>query len=192
MSHESDNSILYWPGMRYNPGELEMFFSHMRSKGFVVRIVKAPYDVGPLPAYSSSLAHQEVLHSDTPAGGWWIGLSLGAAVAHIVCSTVFSEKRPRRLTLINPFADRVELSIVRGFALGDQWRIRPEKYRVPPGISVDLILSLRDERIPLEQGLRLQSLWSDPRSRVVWTDSDHIISDFTEQQRLAKLLLQYC
>jgi len=188
---QANNNLLYWPGMRVNPGELGTLFSHMRSSGFVVQIVSAPYDIGPMPADSASLAHQEIMHSDTPVGGWWIGLSLGAAVAHIVCSTICRERRPRRLTLINPFADRAELSIIRGFDLGNQWRLRPEKYSVPAGISVDLILSSRDERIPPDHGLRLQSLWEDQRSRVVWTDSDHVISDSSEQQRLAELLLQY-
>jgi len=127
---------------------------------------------------------------NTPIGFWWIGLSLGASVAHIVCSTICEEKRPMRLTLINPFADRVELSAIRGFPMGDQWHLRPDKYALPPETVADVVLSLRDERIPSEQGLRLHSQWGAQRSRVIWTDADHVISDSNEQQRLAKLLLQ--
>lgn len=182
--------MLYWPGMRRQAGELASLFAQMRRSGFVVQKVSAPYDVGPLPSEPTSHAHHEVMHLDTPASNWWIGLSLGAAVAHIVCSTICGEKRPARLTLINPFADRMELSQIRGFDLGDQWRLCPDRHGLPPGTIVDLVLSSRDEHVPPEQGLRLHALWGNQRSRVVWADSDHAISDSTEQCRVAELLLQ--
>ena len=175
--------------MKRDPQELSTLLAHLTTCGITVRTVSAPYDTGPLPSEPASHAHQEVMHSDTEPSNWWIGLSLGAAVAHIVCSTVCAEKRPTRLTLINPFADRIELSKIRQFALDDQWPLRPDKYPLPPGTVADLVLSSRDERIPPEQGLSLHALWGAQRSRVVWADSDHVISDSDEQRRLAESLL---
>lgn len=183
------NSVWYWPGMERDPQELSTLLAYLTTCGITVRTVSAPYDIGPLPSEPASRAHQEVMESDTAPSNWWIGLSLGAAVAHIVCSTVCTANRPTRLTLINPFADRLELSRILHFALDDQWPLRPDKYPLPRGTVADLVLSSRDERIPPEQGLRLHSLWGAVRSRVVWTNSDHVISDTAEQRRLAESLL---
>jgi len=189
LNRNCDNSVLYWPGMKRDPQELSTLLAHLTTFGITVQTLSALYDTGPLPSEPLSHVHQEIMHSDFEPSNWWIGLSLGGAVAHIVCSTICAEKRPARLTLINPFADRIELSKIHQFALDEQWPLRPYKYPLPPGTIVDLVLSLRDERIPSEQGLHLHALWEAKKSQVLWVDSDHAISDSDAQRRLVESLL---
>ncbi len=127
---------------------------------------------------------------DIPPVPWWIGLSLGAAVAHIVAATIPVRSRPRRLTLINPFADRIELSRQRGFSLKDQWPLRPVEPFAAQCMKVDLVLSRFDERIPWSHGVRLQECYRATDVRLLSLEADHALTTPAIQVDLANWLLE--
>jgi len=176
--------------MRRLPSELTRLFSLLRMGGYTVRTIRSPYDQGPLPSLPASHLHREVTNSDAPVSTWWIGLSLGASIAHIVASTISPPKKPKRLTLINPFSDRVALSQIKGFELGDQWPIAPCLYDLPSMTFAEIVLSSDDTQIPNDQGMRLHVEWGSMRSRVITIDGDHSLSAIKSQEILAKALLE--
>lgn len=175
--------------MRRNVTELSVLLSQLEKRGFSVGTLKAQYDLGPLPSDPQSAVHHEVGETGNIRRDWWIGLSLGAAVATIACATVLPKAVPARLTLINPFADRNELARLRGFVMGSQWPLCPANYSLPREVKVDIVLSKHDKSIPCAQGLRLHAKWK-PKAQIIWSDSDHVISDVEEQRRLVELLLR--
>jgi pimeloyl-ACP methyl ester carboxylesterase len=182
-------SVLYWPGIRRSEAELHTLFEILRDAEFTVDCVGSIYDIGLLPDNAESDIQQWINDPKNPTSDWWIGLSLGAAVAHIVACTTPESRRPKRLTLINPFADRLELSLQLGFSMSGQWRLKPIEFHSPGGIIVDLIISTRDERIPPDHGQQFKDCYSAVDIAVVELDADHTISKESQQRQLGALLL---
>ena len=181
--------IWYWPGIRRSANELHTLFGVLRDAEFTIDCVTEDYDIGLMPDNAGSGVQQWVNDPKRTVSHWWIGLSLGAAVAHIAVCTAPQSHRPKRLTLINPFADRMELSRHLGFSMIDQWRLKPIDFHSPGGILVDLIISRFDERIPPEHGHRLKECYSAGDVAVIELDADHALSEESQQRRLASLLL---
>ncbi len=181
--------VWYWPGIRRSPAELDVFFAVLRDAGFTVDTVGATYDKGLLPDNADSGIQQFVNDPNRMVCNWWIGLSLGAAVAHIAACTAPAHRRPKRLTLINPFADRMELSQHLAFTMDGQWRLKPIDFHSPGGILVDLVLSLCDERIPSEHGFRLLDCYPAGDVDLIPLDSNHAVADESQQRLLASLLM---
>jgi hypothetical protein len=182
-------SISYWPGIRRGATELHTLFGVLRDAGFTIDCVVEAYDIGLPPDNPGSGIQQWVNDSARTVSHWWIGLSLGAAVAHIAACAAPEPRRPKRLTLINPFADRMELSRHLDFSLNNQWRLKPIDFRSPGGILIDLIISRLDERISPEHGYRLKECYSADDVTVTELDADHALSEESQQRLLASLLL---
>jgi hypothetical protein len=178
--------------MRRRANELQTLLLVLRDSGFTIGHVAVPYDVGLLPDNPGSAVQHWVTDPARTVSQWWIGLSLGAAVAHIAACSAPESRRPKRLTLINPFADRMELARDLGFSLNDQWRLKPIDFHLPRGILVDLIISRLDERIPPEHGYRLKRCYHPDDVIVTELDADHALSEERQQRRLASLLLSRC
>ena len=110
-------------------------------------------------------------------------------MAHSAASCAPPSQRPKRLTLINPFADRMELAQRLGFSMTNQWSLKPADFHSPGGLLVDLVISKRDDRIPPEHGYRLKECYPTGCVRVIELDADHALSEESQQHRLASLLL---
>ncbi len=182
-------SILYWPGIRRGPHELHAFFRALRDDDFKIDRITENYDVGLPPDDARSAIQRWVTDPRRVVSHWWIGLSLGAAVAHITACTTPPSCRPKRLTLINPFADRAELSRYLGFSMAGQWRLSPISFPSPGGFVVDVIISRFDERIPAEHGHRLSECYSERDVKIIHLDADHAVSAEGQQRELAAILL---
>ena len=185
----NQETVWYWPGIRRSAQELHALFGVMRDAGFAVEWVGSAYDKGLLPDDAHSDIQQWVNDPQRAVSKWWVGLSLGAVVAHIAACTAPEGRRPKRLTLINPFADRMELSQHLGFSIADQWRLRPIDFHSPGEILVDLIISKFDERIPPDHGHRLKDCYSTGDVTLIELDADHALSQESQQRLLASLLL---
>ena len=183
------NPIWYWPGIHCKAEELHTFFGVLQDAGFPSERVEATYDAGLLPDNASSGVQKWVNDPRRTISNWWIGLSLGAAVAHIAACTAPEHRRPKRLTLINPFADRMELSQHLGFPMRGQWRLKPIDFHCLGGIRVDLVLSMRDERIPPQHGKRFIDCYSAGDVALIEMDTNHAVTDESHQRLLASLLL---
>lgn len=180
--------VLYWPGLKRNPSELEHLWPLLKSAGVTLRWLEPDYDVGPAPGEPDSPVIQWL--GQQSMYSWWIGLSLGASVAHISAATVAPIRRPRRLTLINPIADRIALSCRNGFSLEQQWRIIPQTIEVPGIVVVDIVVSKFDERVPPEHGRSMLSCYPDSRVRFIELESGHTVDEFSVQRNLSALLLR--
>src|SRR5262249_10904185 len=97
---------------------------------------------------------------------------------------------PRRLTLINPIADRVKLAEMRGFSLEGQWPLLAERLSVLEVMAVDLVLSTRDSRVPPEQGRSLIKCYPAARVRVIELAADHALEGEAIQRSLVSSLLE--
>jgi pimeloyl-ACP methyl ester carboxylesterase len=181
--------ILFWPGIGRKPGELEHLFSLLGTRAFSVSRAEALYDIGPPPPDPASTVYRRLMaapHSPP----WWIGLSLGAAVAHVVAATIPASWRPRRLTLINSFADRELLAHTRDIGLEGQWLLRPIDFAPAAEVRIDIVMSVNDERIPPEHSVRLAAALG-PDTRIIRLTADHAISDAQVQRQLARELLEH-
>lgn len=180
--------VLYWPGLKRNPSELEHLWPLLKAASVKARWLEPDYDVGPIPGEPDSPVIQW-LNKQT-AYSWWIGLSLGASVAHISAATVAPIRRPCRLTLINPIADRIALSYQNGFSLDQRWRIIPHTIIVPGIAVVDIVVSKFDERVPPEHGRSMLACYPDSRVRFIELESGHTVDEYSVQRDLSGLLLR--
>lgn len=188
MMNNSKDGILYWPGRGNNPLQLYECLRIMEREGHSVEVMPFRYDVGTNPDNPQSCIYQWAIERTNAGAYWWIGLSLGAAIAHIVASVIPIGVRPRRITLINPFADRAQLAKEKNFSLQGQWSLNPVEYKlcVP---YVDLVLSLQDDRIPNEHGKRLLPHINAEKVQVIMLNADHAVQCHSIQSDLAKVLL---
>jgi hypothetical protein len=190
MQHQlstSTASVLYWPGMRRSPSEFATLWQGLSGAGFAVSWVDVPYDCGPPPDSPISAVARWL--AQRPLAEWWIGLSLGASVAHVAAATAAAGRCPRRLTLINPIADRVKLAEERGFSLEGRWPLLAEQFPVFGVAAVDLILSTHDMRVPPEQGRSLVKCYPASSVRVVEVATGHAFEDVAIQRSLLSSLL---
>ncbi len=184
----SSGRILYWPGMGRSPLELFDFHRRMEDNGYSIDIMPHKYDVGETPDNPESSIYQWTNNLAKTGADWWIGLSLGASVAYLVASAISAKAIPKRITLINPFADRVQLAWEKNFSLVGQWLLSPVNHYLHVPI-VDIVLSLNDDRIPIEHGKRLLPMITASELRVVMLNADHAVTASSAQLELADVLL---
>ena len=185
----SNRKILYWPGIGRSPLELFDFYRSMEDNGYSIAIMPYEYDVGEKPHNPESFIYQWANNQSNTGADWWIGLSLGASVAYLVASAISAESIPKRITLINPFADRAQLAWEKGFSLVGQWLLSPLNHSLYVPI-VDIVLSLNDDRIPIEHGKQLLSMITATELRVIMLNADHAVSCCSAHLYLADMLLR--
>lgn len=181
--------IWYWPGIYRKSTELNVLLGSLGESQFDVKWIDHQYDSGLPPDNPNSDIRQWVADPQEKPADWWIGLSLGAAVAHISLCCAPQSRLPKRLTLINPFADRVELAAYAGFSIADQWNLIPVGFRFKRDIAVELVVSSNDVSVPPEQGMRLLSCYPTSNVTVINLHADHSISSISAQRSLASILL---
>ncbi|MBV5330138.1 MAG: hypothetical protein JZU65_21340 [Chlorobium sp.] len=188
MTNDSSGGILYWPGRGQNPAELVHSLNVFKRNGYSVEVMPHAYDLGEKPEKSDSCIYQWALDRTKAGGNWWIGLSLGASVAHVVASVLPITSIPNRISLINPFANRTRLAQEKNFSLNGQWLLNPEDYRLHV-TSVDLVISINDERIPGQHGRSLIPMFDTIKRYVIEIDADHSITCQSTQLELSAVLL---
>jgi hypothetical protein len=186
----STGKLLYWPGRRRHPDELSALLHRLGASGWHPTRLEPVYDHGPPPGDPGYLLPREVGGDPSQSRRWWMGLSLGAAVALILAGHVRPGQRPQRLTLINPFADRGRLAAEIGFEPEHGWDLVPMAHRPHSEILVDLVLSDSDEKIPRIHSELLREALRPARPRIITIDADHAITAAAAQDRLAGLLLE--
>jgi hypothetical protein len=186
-----DKSILYWQGRSRNESELSHFHQELKLRGYSTEIMPIDYDTGLPPNNPKSSIYEWTYRQTNRTYDWWIGLSLGASVAYMVASSYATCSNPKRLTLINPFSNREKLAREKKFSLNGQWVINPINHQLHVSV-VDIVLSVNDNRIPIEHGKSLLPMIVAKKIRVILLDADHAISDATAQSDLASFLLQDC
>ena len=178
---------MYWPGIRRLESELAILRQGLGRSGYTVQIADVPYNQG-LPPENPIGPVARWLARSTCAN-WWIGLSLGAGVAHIAASIVSPFLRPQRVTLINPVADRLTLLKSRGLSARDAWNLQAVDFAVSEVRMLDIVLSNHDPKVPRDQGVSLLDRYPRARSRTLEMQADHAISDHTSQTLLLDFLL---
>jgi hypothetical protein len=148
------------------------------------------YDVGSQPDSSHCNIHRYLGNLSSSSYDWWIGLSLGAAVAHICSVSIIPELRPKRLTLINTFGDRKKLAETKGFSIDNQWPLVPQNFPFDSDIQIDVVVSLQDTHIPPSMGLQMENYVQNPNVNFIALNSDHNISSSSKQKDLAFRLYQ--
>ena len=191
MTTISNKSILYWQGRARSNSELFKFHQVLKHHDFLTEIMPINYDIGLLPNNPESSIYQWIHNQTKKTYDWWIGLSLGASVAYMVASSAMTCSAPKRITLINPFSNREMLANEKGFSLNQQWAINPANYRLHVS-TVDIVLSVNDDRIPIKHGQLLLPMITAKELRVILLDADHIISKTKAQSDIANFLLQDC
>ncbi len=173
--------ILYAPGRGRDLSVLAGFRKELAACGHDLAIVPFAYDTGNFAP--------ELLAETLPGGcPWWTGISLGAALLWTLAAEKGSGPGcPRRLTLINPFADRERLSRERGFSLEGQWRFRPLDSAPAPEI-LEVVIALGDQAISPVHGLELLAASRARIRRLITVQADHQISDLRVQRSLARML----
>lgn len=192
MIKTSNESILYWQGRSRNHLELSEFHQVLRNHGFKKGVMPIEYDIGPPPNEPDSKIYKWIHYQSTShCSSWWIGISLGASIAYVLASSAKKDLLPRRITLINPFSNRIQLAREKGFSLNQQWPLMPINFplQVP---YVDIILSKNDDKIPNVHGQSLIPMILAERICLVFIDADHTISDRKTQAEIANFLLNDC
>lgn len=150
-------------------------------------VLKSRYDLGSMPPCKESPVINEI--ETGKMYKWWIGLSLGAAVAYVSACAVSLNKRPSRLTLINTFHNRLELSKEMKFSIDNQWPLIPQDFTLDHNIQIDLVISDEDKKIPSKYGLMMLNQMSNNNVNIIKIKSDHQISSPVYQVKLAEVLL---
>lgn len=179
--------VLYWPGIRRTADELKLLREGLIRAGHAMEWLGVPYDEGS-PPDSPDGPIAEWLAQSEPAY-WWIGLSLGAGVAHISAAISAHQLQPRRITLINPVADRCALARLRRFSMDTLWDLRASRFIVPHVRQLDIVLSTEDTQVPRDHGLSLLKCYPNAQPRLTEIRADHSISDPEQQNLLLRSLL---
>lgn len=179
-------SVLYWPGVRRDPAELALVWEALQLAGLNRIFMDVEYDKGLSPELDYS-AFKTFIRSIN-ASNWWIGLSLGGSVAHVIAAQDASIA-PQRLTLINPVANRETLSRLANFSLKGLWPLAAENFQVVAVSQVDFVVSKQDRRVPNCHAYRLAECYPNARLRFIELNCDHAISDQSSQKELASLLI---
>ena len=182
--------VWYWPGVRCQPDELAVLLGLLAKGGVQVLRLRPDYDRGLPPWHPDSPFRNLLTGPEEEKADWWLGLSLGAAVAACVAATIEPQARPARLTLINPVVDRAALARERGFLMEKGWELRLTDLPPPSVSQLDLVISAADERVPAWHGESFREHCIGHPLSYFSFDADHTFSSPSTQERLAVALLQ--
>ena len=94
---------------------------------------------------------------------------------------------PFRITLINPFYSRRELSQENGFDSSNQMDFCLDE--AISGVKfVELVLSVYDSKIKMSHGIRVLNQFSSSDKKIIFINSDHSIQNADAQAELAQIL----
>ena len=170
--------VLYAPGLGQDYKILQGFRDQLESLGYDFAYIDFPYDEGDLDP-----KRYNCITDNTSE--WWIGISLGASVLYYMYN--FAEVKPKRITIINPFSDRKQLSSERGFDISDQWNFAPKSMEIKVK-HIDLVTSVYDKSISMYHGIELLNKAEADTKNVIFVDADHQVSSIKAQKELANCL----
>lgn len=177
------NKVLYWPGRGNNLKVLEIFRAVLAKKINSIKIVDVLYDTGELSPQCWNCVSDNTY-------GWWIGISLGASLCFY--SLQYTSKLPSRVTLINPFFSRKELSVEKNFSLKNQWNFSLEdrlSFSSNLDIDLDIVVSIHDDKIPFHHIFDILMRYNTKSTRLIFINSDHAISNDLAQIELVEVLM---
>ena len=177
-------SILFWPGREKNANVLAYFLSILKNI-HAIENVSLEYDRGEAPFAPNSEWVTELKKNNHK---WWIGISLGASLAYTFASLLNETDKPERLTLINPFASRSELSKEKGFSMNGQWDFSPINSELYIK-RIEIVVSVFDEKIPIYHGISLLYKSTSVTKSLIFIDDKHQIQNESAQKELAYVLL---
>jgi hypothetical protein len=149
--------------------------------------MSVPYDKGDAPGSNSLFVDfVESIHNCD----WWIGLSIGGLVAHVVASGLTRVNMPRRITFINPVADRKMLAERNRFSLENKWHLELRQLAFASPHVVDFVVSINDSRVPNSHANEMAKCYPDNCVRWFQIESDHSISSVAMQEKLSYELLR--
>lgn len=175
-----NNKILYWPGRGQGLKVLKYFRNELLQNGFSIDVIDVEYDRGEL----NPLNWTKVKENDC---NWWIGISLGASLLYYALNYVDDLYKPTRITLINPFSSRKNLSNEMGFDLTNQWDFSPIENIVNVD-QIELVSSVFDVKIPMYHGINLLNKTISSNKKLIFIDEKHTIDLKEAQIELAQLL----
>ena len=171
------NKVLFWPGRGQNLGILSSFQRCLEAHNVEIEYVSFKYDEGQLNPQNWS----QVCGNDAE---WWIGLSLGASLA--CYSLPFAARKPKRLTLINPFSSRELLSLEKQFSLAGQWKFALNGIR--ENVDLDIVRSVFDDKIPLHHSFDIVKNNRFRNVSMIFVNGNHTIDERLAQEELADVL----
>lgn len=175
-----NNRILYWPGRGQDLKVLKYFRNELLQNGFLIDVIDVEYDIGEL----NPLNWAKVKENNCD---WWIGISLGASLLYYALNYVDDLCKPTRITLINPFCSRKNLSNEIGFDLTNQWDFSPIENTVNVD-QIELVSSVFDVKIPMYHGINLLNKTISSNKKLIFIDEKHTIDLKEAQIELAQLL----
>ena len=173
--------ILYWAGRGQDLSILNSFRNVLKENVFEIDYIDIQYDNGEL----SPSQWKQVIENDAD---WWIGISLGASLLYYSINFA-KEKKPSRITLINPFSSRKILSEEKGFDLDNQWIFEPKNCEVEVN-NLDVVLSTDDTKIPMYHGVELLNNTICNNKKIIFVNGNHIIDEDEAQIELANILIK--
>ena len=174
----TEEKVLYAPGLGQNYKILQGFRDQLVSLKHDFAFIDFTYDEGEF-----NPKHYNCVRNNTSE--WWIGISLGASVLYYLYN--FAEIKPKRITIINPFSDRKQLSIEKGFNISEQWNFAPKCMEIKVK-HIDLVTSIYDKSIPMYHGIELLNKAEADTKNMIFVDADHQISNIEAQKELANCL----
>lgn len=179
------SKVLYWPGIGQDIQVMHDMLNILRKRKFDIIYPEFVYDKDEFLLDKKSEIYKWVEKQNAE---WWIGLSLGASLAYTIASLLPIELRPARITLINPFSSRVQLSKEKGFSLENQWIIEPKRYNLSVR-EADIVISLYDEKIPIYHGIELASNIMSRNKKIIFLKANHMVMQKGVQEELGGILL---
>ena len=173
-----NNKVLYWPGRGQSLDILKDFRKALEEKGFQLDIINITYDKGRL----SPNSWRQVVKNDAD---WWIGISLGASLLYY--SIKYTNNKPSRITLINPFFSREILSKEKKFSLKNQWNFSVIDYAEKVK-RLDMVLSIYDTKIPMYHGIKILNNTISNNKQIIFVNEGHTIDNENAQRELAGVL----
>jgi hypothetical protein len=166
-------------------GILAKFLSELEAADHNIVVIPFEYDTGIAPFSAESELARWCAENYF---SWWIGISLGASLAYTFASLLNESKRPERLTIINPFSSREELSKEKGFSMSGQWNFSPIDHNLSLK-RIDVVASVMDKKIPMYHGVTLLNKAATDKKNLIFVDDNHQIQNDAAQKELAELLL---
>ena len=175
------NKIMYWPGFARKDDELLYLLSEVKKRG--LDVTKFPYNYD----YGNIIPHEwnTLVEWDFD---WWLGISLGASVMVYSLRFLPIEYYPKRITIINPFYSRSELAKKNGFDMSNQMDFKLDQI-VKNIDKIELVSSLYDEKIRMNDGVRVVCNFEATNRSIIFVKSNHGIDDSYVQTELAHILI---